>query len=93
MHSPRERVGDSPVDHHADAVVDAFVDSFHYFDAGGRPLDRWLKRLIEELEGARKELLEQLTSTREKGYQRNLARVVKRLENVLAQLYEEQLYH
>ena len=93
MHSPGEVSHPDPVDAAADRVVDAFIDSFVSPDPASVPIDRWLQRLIEALEFARMDLKKSLRVVDHGYYKDNLDRCVKRVEYVLAQLYEEQLHH
>lgn len=93
MHSPVERSSGISLDDACDRVLDAFIDGFSRVDEDAVPNDRWLARLIQELEDARADLQEHLRRVDDGRYKRNLARCIKRVENVLAQLYEEQLHH
>lgn len=92
MHSSVESAPGDALDQACDRVLDAFVDSFVEVNNQRIPSDKWLHRLIKELEGAREELRKSLARTTHVDYRKNLGRAIRRVENVLAQLYEEQLY-
>jgi|1186.fasta_scaffold661153_1 hypothetical protein len=93
MHSPEGKSEGDALEAACDTVLLAFVDSFLPGGAPSMPPDRWLSKLIGELECARGDIIGLKERADMNRYKRALARVITRLEFVLSQLYEEQLHH
>lgn len=93
MHSPVEKSQAITLEAACDRVLDAFIDSFVTVNGYSVPPDRWLSRITEEMESAKREMYENLARLEETSYRASLQRAIKRVENVLEQLYEEALHY